>query len=550
MPKNCICSVSGESFEISDKEVEIRDRLGLPSPSKKSKYIFQELLSFWQHFSLHKIKCGATNKSIISVYSEYCPYPVWHIDHWFKHANPIHADFDFSRSFFEQLWALFQRCPIPHNTGRGNENSEYTDDCWYSKNAYLSHSMLNGENISYSYRMVRSKDCQFCVFSSSCELCVDTIYSFGCYNITYGLHLRNCRDSYFLFDCRNCSDCILCWNLRNKKYCIRNKQYSKEEYFEEKRKFNISSRKAYNEIKNTFHNILKKQSWWRDSIIDKSENVVGNYVDNSKDSINCFLASDMENCVNFMRGNDRIKDIVDTVSTFESECLYYCSSAQDNCYNLKFCYNVSNCKNSEYLAFCTNCSDCFSCAGLVNKKYCILNKQYSGNEYGELVDRIKKHMGKTGEIGKFFPLHFAANSYDESLAGFYFPLNKKEQLDQGFRVNEYCDRKQDNYISSEEIPDNISDVNDDILKKNFWDNVEKKPLKITASDLSFCRGRNIPLNNKFYIRRIKENYAWIFFNGELRQTTCAKTGASISTTLPQEFDGRILCEKAYLENLE
>ena len=44
------------------------------------------------------------------------------------------------------------------------------------------------------------------------------------------------------------------------------------------------------------------------------------------------------------------------------------------------------------------------------------------------------------EWGEFFPGHFAPNPYDESLAGFHFPLSKKEQMKLGFRENEVIER--------------------------------------------------------------------------------------------------------------
>ena len=92
------------------------------------------MLAFFQHFSLYRRRCGFSGESIVSVYDESCPYPVWHRDAWLKHADPPQAVFDFSRPFFEQLWELFQQCPIGHNVGLGSENCEYADDWWYSKN--------------------------------------------------------------------------------------------------------------------------------------------------------------------------------------------------------------------------------------------------------------------------------------------------------------------------------------------------------------------------------------------------------------------------------
>ena len=43
-----------------------------------------------------------------------------------------------------------------------------------------------------------------------------------------------CSDIYYSKDLVNCQECMFCIGLRNKKYCILNKQYSKQEYFEKK----------------------------------------------------------------------------------------------------------------------------------------------------------------------------------------------------------------------------------------------------------------------------------------------------------------------------
>jgi len=35
---------------------------------------------------------------------------------------------------------------------------------------------------------------------------------------------------FYSYSCQNCQDCFACIGLRNKKYCIFNKQYSREEH--------------------------------------------------------------------------------------------------------------------------------------------------------------------------------------------------------------------------------------------------------------------------------------------------------------------------------
>lgn len=59
----------------------------------------------------------------------------------------------------------------------------------------------------------------------------------------------------------------------------------------------------------------------------------------------------------------------------------------DNIFSSTYVVHCSQCSDSAFLLDCRNCSHCFMCYALRNKKYCIENEQYSREEYFE---RIKK----------------------------------------------------------------------------------------------------------------------------------------------------------------
>ena len=44
----------------------------------------------------------------------------------------------------------------------------------------------------------------------------------------------------------------------------------------------------------------------------------------------------------------------------------------------------------EYSFNCHGCSNLFGCIGVRNKKYCILNREYTKEEYNELIPKIKE----------------------------------------------------------------------------------------------------------------------------------------------------------------
>lgn len=75
--------------------------------------------------------------------------------------------------------------------------------------------------------------------------------------------------------------------------------------------------------------------------------------------------------------------------------------------------------------------------GLRNKQYCILNKQYSKEEYETLVPQIIEKMITDGERGESFDPRIAPFGYNESLADEHFPRDKETALAEGYRRCDY-----------------------------------------------------------------------------------------------------------------
>src|SRR3989344_6045552 len=92
--------------------------------------------------------------------------------------------------------------------------------------------------------------------------------------------------------------------------------------------------------------------------------------------------------------------------------------------------------DAQYIAGCTRSSNLFGCVGLRDKKYCILNKQYSREAYFAEISKIKSQMTKAGEYGEFFPARMSPFGYNETQAQDYFPLTKEEAIKKGFNWKE------------------------------------------------------------------------------------------------------------------
>jgi hypothetical protein len=550
-----ICKISGKEFSVSVHEQELRGKFGFADtpPDVLPKHRFQYLGAFWPHWNLYKRKCDKTGKNIVSIFRPDCAYPVWQRDEWIANANPPSKDFDFSRSFFEQAFELFPKCPIPHIFQSHNENCEYTDDWYYSKNCYLCHSGQNNEDCRYCYGCDSIKNLHNSVFSFESELCIDLINSRLCFNSSFLVNCKNIYDSSFLYDCRDCRDCLFCCNLRNKKYCLGNEQLTQSEFEKKKKEWDFSSFQNYEKAKEHFAEMMKEMAWHRALQIDHCENSTGNFIYNCKDCENCYMLSCHENCANISFSGPHVKSVLDSLGTVGGELTFMCSLPVYS-YEARFCFSVSHCRFVDYCAYMQNCHYCFGCCGLVNQEYCIFNKKYPKEEYETLRNTIIQHMKKTGEWGNFFTPQFAPNPYDESYSGFYFPLSENEKTDQGFVGAQPIEKISVKTAEINEIPDSLdsltSENEDRLLKQIFWDDKYQRPFQIQQADIDFRRRLNIPLPRTYYINRIQSNLRWMPFSGELRETNCAKAGDKIQTNWSPEYDKRILCEQEYLKHVK
>src|SRR6185436_5418446 len=100
-----------------------------------------------------------------------------------------------------------------------------------------------------------------------------------------------------------------------------------------------------------------------------------------------------------------------------------CSSMVYNCSNTFLCWYGTD---VHYIISCFQCKNCFGCVGLKHKEYCIFNKQYTKEEYEEIVPRIIEHMRKTGEWGEYLAPSLSCFPYNETVAQEEFPLTKED----------------------------------------------------------------------------------------------------------------------------
>lgn len=523
------CQNCNSEFEITTQDQEFYEKLKVNEPTFCPTCRRQRKLAFRNERHLYNRKCDLCKKEIISVFPEGSQYMVYcHECWWSDKWDPISygRDYDFSKHFFEQFSDMEKSIPHFALFQEGmSENCKYVNYGIGNKSCYLA-LCANCEDLYYSHGGYYSKSCMDCTKIIACELCYECIDCNKCYQLFFAQDCNNCNSSHFLKDCISCSNCFCCCGLRNKQFCFENKQLSEAEY--KKRiseiKFTISEIEKYK--KNLEGINLKIPKKFFHGI--NNQNSTGDYLDNCKNAENCFDCIDVENVKNC--------DLTAVKTHNVYDCMY-AGEGCESCYEINGAVGFNNCKfvyygrflkDCEYCQICFNSGNLFGCFGLNRKQFCILNKQFSEEEYLQLREKIINHMKSTNEYGEFFPVANSSFAYNESVASEHYPLTKEEVLEKGYKWFE-----QENKISENEA------VSCRQCSKSY---------KIISQELDFYKKFNLPIpefchNCRHKLRFNKRNLRQLW----LRQ--CQKCNIKLKTSYSPNRPELIYCEKCYLETI-
>ena len=220
------------------------------------------------------------------------------------------------------------------------------------------------------------------------------------------------------------------------------------------------------------------------------------------------------------------------------------SQISNSCFCLYTFYGGYN------LFYSMNCSEnsknLFGCTDLRGKQYCILNKQYTKEEYEVLVPKIIEHMRTTGEWGEFFPLHLSAYGYNESLAMEVYPKMKEEALALHGNWSDYEVPfvEANNTILAKDLPDHLKDTSEALLNSAISCMETGKLFKYTPQELLFYKKQGLPLPRLHpevrHLKRLaKRNPEKIY------DRHCMKCTALMKTSYGPERSEIVYCESCY-----
>lgn len=545
------CKQCQRDFEISEWDKNFYKKIDVPEPTLCPPCRQQRRMIWANQINLYKRKCDATGETIISSYHQDSPLKVYsqphHIsDEW--EALDYGLDFDFTRPFFEQFYDLAQVVPRPalHTNFEFDENSDYTNYAGKNKNCYMLFDSDYDWDCYYGMGVNKSKNCMDCYRLKESELCYECIDCVKCYNLYYSQDCENCSYSAFLKNCIGVKRSFMCSNLKNKEYYIFNKPYDKETY--EKLMVNLSK---HSELQKYFKDWgefkLKYPQKYMHGV--QNENVIGDYVVYSKNSDYCFDSMELWDCKYFTRSFGAAKDCMDCDECGDQVERFYetafCGYNEQDFIGCMFCFSQES--SLRYCFYTHYSQNCFACVGLTHKKFCILNKQYSEDEYHKLSTKIIEHMKKTEEWGEFMPAKYSDFAYNESIDQEYYPLTKEEALAKGYRWRD-PDKKE--YLpATAEVPDESKDADKSICNELLACEICGRNYKIVDQEFQFYKQQGTTIPRKCFYCRHKARFD-LRNKRILYGRNCDKCGLDIKTTYSPESKWTVYCERDYQESLQ
>ncbi len=486
-----VCAQSKVSFQVAELEGLLLEKFGLPEPTRMPSLRLQHRLTFRNERTLYKRKSSLSNKPIISIYASDTPYQVYANEEWWSDkwdGLEYGREFDFNRPFFEQFAELQLQVPRIALFNVNPYNSDYCQQAYDCKNSYLCMVVKDCEDscyVSHSNRVTDSFDCDYV---QNVELSYDCMDSDRLYACIGSDHCQNSHELLFCIDCIGSSNCIGCWGLRNQKYQIFNKQYSKEEYEKQRAALRLGTRQGWQKWSAKIRAEVEKRNT-RSEFNINTEDCEGSNLINAQNCQDCHDSFEIQECAHctWIFESHHCAGIYGMGT---SEWVYE-SVGVENLNFGAFCTFVSDSGYALYSDLCFHSQDIFGCIGLKRKKHCILNKEYSPQEYEKLRDAIVEHMKKTGEWGQFFPASLSPFAYNESVALERFPLPKAEAEGLGYRWRE-ADPKE-YQAQAIVVPDDIAQVGDEISKDLLACEQSGKNFRITAQELKFYRTMGLPI---------------------------------------------------------
>ncbi len=550
-----------QPFEVTDDDLTFYEKVSpvfggkkyaIPAPSQCPMCRMQRRSAWRNERSLFSRTCNRCNKNIIALYPEEAPFPVYcHTCWWGQDWNPTEfgQDIDLNRPFLQQYFEVNHRVPhlaMMNDNGVNSENCEYTTDFSFGKNCYMTCGSWFVEHCYYcaapNTRCKYLVDCYFMADSEICYECLDSRRLYDCRNLQ---NCESCHNCIFGYDLKGCSDCMGCYGLRQKRYYWFNEQLTEQEYKKKLSLFDTGSFAAIEQMKVLFRQAILALPRRAMQLIN-CEDCDGDYLNGCHDVHESYMIFDGQHCKYCDKGEGQVSGY-DLLHTGNSEYCYECLTP-DNSYMTMF---SMWCWYTQYLLYSDNChhsEHLFGCTSMKGAKYCILNKQYTKEQYEILAPKIIERMRVDKEWGEMFPISASPFGYNETMAQDYIPLTELVTQVQGWPWRELKNNENKGNAGTPagKLPDRIDDVSDLVLSQSIQCLRSERWFRLIKQEIDFYRTHRIPVPRLHPTERHQDRFR-MHNPPKIWSRTCSHCSKPIKTTYAPERPEIVYCEECYLK---
>ena len=393
-----LCQNCKKEFVIEQADFDFYKKMSVPPPTWCPECrMIRRIVWGNNSWKLFRRPDSLTGKELFSGLHRDAPVKVyepavWQSDAW----DPLEygQNYNFSRPFFTQFNELMHAVPWPSRTILRVTDSVYVNSVSDAKSSYLCFAGVGIEKSAYVISFTHVTDGFDLYESRHSELCYDSYMVDESDRVFFSVKCEDSVDIWFSKNLIGCMNCFGCANLRNKQYSIFNKPVGKDAYQKFIKEFKSGSSNVVEKMR------IKSQEFWmkypnRFTFAINTVNSSGEHIEHTKNVHRSYFVHEAED-LKYCQLLEDARDAYDYTDWGQgAERIYEAVAVGEEVADIKFsCECWPSSRGIEYSLLCRSSSDLFGCVGLKKKKYCILNKQYTKEEYKKLREKIIAHMNE------------------------------------------------------------------------------------------------------------------------------------------------------------
>jgi len=152
--------------------------------------------------------------------------------------------------------------------------------------------------------------------------------------------------------------------------------------------------------------------------------------------------------------------------------------------------------------------------------------------------------GRVYKYGEFLPEEFSPFAYNETVLQDMLPLTKEVAVAEGYAWRDTSAREFITTKSAADLPQDISEVDDSIIKEVIQCKDCKRAYRIIVSELQFLRRMKLPAP-RICVSCRQARRAALINPPQYYDRQCAKCGEEIKTSYAPERPEIVYCESCY-----